>query len=138
MPDGPLPRGITLLDLITAFPHGAHELVPDGLSRLLEHLSVVESRTWASGDHDVVEGTARSLVDVLGIDVGEGFTAEIPGVTDGLRFTYVSNRVAPTAGQNLEPAPATWQLSLYADRLLLTPAIAALKFSMSRFTASGL
>ena len=126
MSDVPAPRGITLLDLVTALPQGAHELIPAGLARLLELLSVVEQSSRASGNYDIVEGTARSVVDALGIDIGEGFTAEIPGVTSGLRFTYASNRVAPTGGQNLEPEPVTWQVTLYVDRLLIPmPGIAA-------------
>ena len=126
MSDVPAPRGITLLDLVTALPQGAHELIPAGLARLLELLSVVEQSSRASGNYDIVEGTARSVFDALGIDIGEGFTAEIPGVTSGLRFTYASNRVAPTGGQNLEPEPVTWQVTLYVDRLLIPmPGIAA-------------
>jgi hypothetical protein len=115
----PLPRGITLLDLVTQIPQSLHETIPAGIARLLEHLSVVETRSRASGAFDIVEGTARSVVDMLGIDIGDGFTAEIPAVTDGLRFTFASGRTVLTAPQNLEPAPGFWQLSLHVDRLLV-------------------
>ena len=127
MSDAPAPRGITLLDLVTVLLQGAHELIPADLARLLELLSVVEQSSRASGNYDIVDWTARSVFDVLGIDIGEGFTAEIPGSTSGLRFTYASNRVAATGGQNLEPEPVTWQvLTLYVDRLLIPmPGIAA-------------
>ncbi|MEM7226945.1 MAG: hypothetical protein AAF495_28505 [Pseudomonadota bacterium] len=119
MADTTLPRGITLLDLVTAVPQSTHDLIPDGIVKLIEKLSVVEQSNRASANYDIVEGTARSLADVLSIPIGEGFSAEIPGVTRGIRFSYASTRVAPGAGQNLEPAPTVWQLSLFVDRVLV-------------------
>lgn len=119
----PLPRGITLFDLVTAIPQSTEELFPSGVRRVLEHLSVVTSHSRASATFDIVEGTVRSVGQVVdeifGFEIGDGFIAELPGVSDGLPFEYSSVRAVANATQNVEPAPALWQVSISVDRVLV-------------------
>ena len=116
MSDVQLPEGILLLDLVTAVPQGTHEPDPRPAWPAARAPVIVEQSSRASGNYDIVEvrpivyGRARHR-DRGGIH-GRGPRRHFRG----LRFTYASNRVAPAGGQNLEPEPVTWQVTLYLER----------------------
>src|SRR5690606_35855882 len=82
-------------------------------------LSLVEHKSATSGRYYVHFGVVQSAKDI-GLSLDQNFPIEIPGLQNGLRFTFATRRTPPAADPNsLEPEPANWQLDILLDRFAI-------------------
>ncbi|MGB1277518.1 MAG: hypothetical protein ACPG77_17375 [Nannocystaceae bacterium] len=115
-----LRRGITILDLIDQLPPGAQGFIPAQIAEFLESLAIVDLASSTSAEHYVHRGQVQSLVEA-GLNLGNDFPLELPGLNKGLRFQFSCTRASADtdAGENLEPKPSAWQLDLVLERVAI-------------------
>lgn len=104
------PHGIALIDLLD-LPPGSLHLLPDDIRRELEKLSILDYKSASTPAVFVYYGTVRSLGDAF-FPSSLNWPIELPLVNAGVPFQLTRRRVAPGAGENLEPAADNFQIDL--------------------------
>ena len=111
-------RGIALVDLL-GLPEGSLHLLPNDIRSELEKLSILDYRYTSSPEVHVYYGTVRSLGDAF-FPSSLNWPIELPLVNAGVPFQLTRRRVAPTSGQNLEPAADNFQVDLFLTHASIT------------------
>lgn len=106
-------RGISLLDLLN-IPPGSQGVLPPDVAAQLEKLAILDYHSTTSDSAIIHYGTVQSLAD-MALPALREWPVQAPGLNTGLSFQLTVKRIAAGAGQNLEPAPDTFQLDLFLN-----------------------
>lgn len=121
---GPV-HGVSLLELLADLPEASRGPLGGPVRSLLQGLSAVEFRSWATGRHFVHAGVVQSL-ETHGLPVEAGLPLELPGLQRGVPFTLTFLRPGDDDGDDgtadpgtipVEPPPAGWILDLFVERI---------------------
>jgi hypothetical protein len=93
-------------------------MVPEELADLLGILTVLDHRSTTSDAAYIHYGTLQAPLDALNVDMRD-WVVQAPGITTGLPFRLVVERIAEDASQNqnLEPVGPRWRIDIYIDDL---------------------